>query len=301
MVSSTQAEDIITFTESPSGLNQRLFPVQRFLLKIMEKMPLDNTVKNIPINNKFNTEVLYNFTEKEYYDYLLDSGRISCPYEDYLNEEQTTFQLVMGRRGTKTTTIAIFVCYKIYQLLLHPHPQLMFNILENSPMNITMVALGQDNADKLFSKFYKLMCDSKFFAPYLLEPATSNVLKIWTQYDKDRLPGGRPVPHSNSITISSSPNTPGVRGDDNIFCIMDELAHYNLSANSTRERPLDELIYNALVPSTSGFTLKGTNKLWGKTFIFSSPNGKKGLFYQEYLNAFQYGADSASLCVQAPT
>jgi len=296
-----RAEDIITFVESPSGLNQKLYPVQRFILKVLEKEPLDDTRKDVLVNNKFNTGVEFEFTEKGYYDYLLEHGRVSCPYEDYVNSEQTSFQLVMGRRGAKTTTIAVFVCYKLYQILLHPHPQLMFNIMENSPLNITMVALGKDNADKLFSKFYKLMCDSRFFKPYMLEPATGSTLKLWTQHDIEKLNGEPPTAHSNSITISSSPNTPGVRGDDNLFCIMDELAHYNNSPNSTREQPLDELIYNALVPSTSAFTLKGTNKLFGKTFIFSSPNGKKGLFYKEYLNAFEYGAESMSWCMQAPT
>ena len=177
----------------------------------------------------------------------------------------------------------------------------MFNIMENSPINITMVALGKDNADKLFSKFYKLICDSKFFKPYLLEPATGSVLKIWTQNDIMKLDGNPPTAHSNSITISSSPNTPGVRGDDNIFVIMDELAHYNISQNSTRDKPLDELIYNALVPSISAFTLKGTTKLFGRAFMFSSPNGKKGKFYKEYLDNFEYGAESGSLCIKAPT
>ena len=296
-----RAEDIITFVQSPSGLNQKLYPVQRFILKVLEKEPLNDTVRDVIINDKFNTHIEHEFTEKEYYDYLLEHGRISCPYEEYINTEQTSFQLVMGRRGTKTTTIAIYVCYKLYQILLHPHPQLMFNIMENSPINITMVALGKENADKLFSKFYKLMCDSRFFKPYLLEPATNSTLRIWTQHDIEKLNGQPPTANSNSITISSSPNTPGVRGDDNIFCIMDELAHYNNSPNSTREQPLDELIYNALVPSTSAFTLKGTNKLFGKTFIFSSPNGKKGLFFKEYQNAFEYGAESASWCMQAPS
>ena len=300
-VSQKSASDIITFTESPSGLNQKLYPVQRFILKILEKEPLDEVHKNVVINNKFNSDVEHVFTEKEYYDYLLENGRISCPYEDYVKTEQTSFQLVMGRRGTKTTTIAIYVCYKLYQILLHPHPQLMFNIMENSPINITMVALGKENADKLFSKFYKLICDSRFFKPYLLEPATGSVLKIWTQNDIEKLNGNPPTAHSNSITISSSPNTPGVRGDDNIFVIMDELAHYNISANSTREQPLDELIYNALVPSISAFTLKGTTQLFGRAFMFSSPNGKKGKFYKEYSDAFEYGAESGSLCIQAPT
>lgn len=300
-ISSFKEQDIISFTENPSGLNIKLYPAQRFMLKLFEKMPLDDTEHNIPVYDKFLTTQLHLFTEKEYYEFLLNENRVSLPYEEYCNSMQTQFQLVMGRRGTKTTTIAIFVCYKLYQLLLHKQPQLMFNILENNPMNITMVSLGQDNANKLFGKFNDIISNSKFFKPYLLEEATGNSLKIWTQNDIEKLQGRRPGTHSNSITVTASPNSPGVRGDDNIFVIMDELAHFMSSPNSIKDKQEDAAIYSALTPSVAAFTLKGTTIPYGKTFIFSSPNGKRGKFYEEYVKAYELGTESGNFVMVAPT
>jgi hypothetical protein len=63
---------------------------------------------------------------------------------------------------------------------------------------------------------------------------------------------------------------------------------------------MDNLIFEALTPSVSGF--KNPNGTpFGKTLILSSPNGKKGMFFSEYDSAFRLGVDSGTLALQAPT
>lgn len=293
--------NVVDFAEDDHGLRIKLFPTQRFFLKLFDKLPLENKVKSIEIKDKFNKKVLNKLTETEYYQYLFDEGRISLPYDTYFNTEFIQFMLAMGRRGTKSTTICIWVAHKLYQLLNIYKPQDYFNIISSDNMNITMTALGQENANKLFGKFYGIIKNSAFFRPYILEKPASNHLRLWTQYDLDHIKSKtNPGSHSNSMNIFSLPNTPSVRGDNNIYAIMDEFAHFMTAARSSREKPMDNLIFEALTPSVSGFkNPDGTP--YGKTVILSSPNGKKGMFFSEYDSAFRLGVDSGILALRAPT
>ena len=98
--------DIITFATCAQGLNQKLFPSQRFLLKLLKHIPLDDTVRDIQIRDKFNKKVLATFTEREFYEYLRNDGRLSLSYEDYMStNEIIQINLVMGRRASKSTVI----------------------------------------------------------------------------------------------------------------------------------------------------------------------------------------------------
>jgi hypothetical protein len=42
-----QTVDIVSFAEAQWGLNIKLFPVQKFILKTFYGLPLDNNEKNI--------------------------------------------------------------------------------------------------------------------------------------------------------------------------------------------------------------------------------------------------------------
>lgn len=293
--------NVLEFAEDSQGLRVKLFPTQRFFLKLFDKISLDNKIKTIEIKDRFNKKVLNKLTEVDYYQYLFDEGRISLSYDDYYNSEFIQFMLSMGRRGTKSTTICIWVAHKLYKLLNIYHPQEYFEIISSDSMNITMTALGQDNANKLFKKFYGIIKNSSFFKPYILEKPSTNHLKIWTQYDLDHIKSKiNPGAHSNSIDIFSLPNTPGVRGDNNIYVIMDEFAHFMNATKSTRDKPMDVLIFEALTPSVAGFKNKDDSP-FGRTLILSSPNGKKGMFYSEYDSAFKLGVESGILALRAPT
>lgn len=290
------------FAKSRQGLNIEIFPTQAFALKVMEQVELDSKTKTIRVMDKFNETELYHLTERQYYEYLYEDGRVSCPYEDTFSPLVIEYILDIGRRGTKTTTIAIWTATKIAQVLTHYHPQEYFEILPLDPMNVTLTSLGEKNAIKLFSKFYGIIKHSPYFRPFLREPPSASSLKIWTKYDLDQLSqtkSGKST-RTNSIEISSSANTPGVRGDNNFITISDELAHYNVSANSTRDTPLDEAIYEALTPSVSGFkNPDGTP--FGKNLIISSPNREAGKFYELVKDSREYGVKSGAISIEAPT
>jgi hypothetical protein len=293
--------DVIDFSKDPRGLNISLLPPQKFILKLFDKIPLNDKEKIIEIKDQFARKVLRTLTEREYYEFLMDEDRISIPYEDYYASEWIQYILTMGRRGSKSTTVCLWVAHKLYKLLNIYRPQEYFGIIPSDSMCVTLVALGQNNANKLFKKMYGIIKNAAFFKPFLLEKPSSNHLRIWTQYDLDNIKSkSSPGAHSNSIDIFAMPNSPGVRGDNNMFAIMEEFAHYLSPIKSSVEKSLDESIYEAMTPSVSGFK-NSDGTPFGKTIILSSPNGERGKFFKEFDSSFKLGVSSSSLALRAPT
>jgi hypothetical protein len=293
--------NVIEFSEDLRGSNISLLPSQKFILKLFDKIPLNDKEKTIEIKDQFARKILRTLTEREYYEFLIDENRISISYDNYYNSEWIQYILAMGRRGSKSTTICLWVAHKLYKLLNIYRPQEYFNIISSDSMCVTLVALGQNNANKLFKKMYGIIKNTAFFKPFLLEKPSSNHLRIWTQYDLDNIKSkSSPGAHSNSMDIFAMPNSPGVRGDNNMFAIMEEFAHYISPIKSSIEKSLDESIYEAMTPSVSGFkNPDGTP--FGKTIILSSPNGEKGKFFKEFDSSFKLGISSSSLALRAPT
>lgn len=295
---------IAEFVTSPSGLNQKIFSSQRFYLKVFEKEDLDDTVSDIDIRDKFNDKLLYKLTEKGYYDYLRNEGRFSLPYDVYQAAEITQLILFMGRRASKSTMVGMWVATKLAQLLMHDRPQDFFGIVASDKMNISLTALGEDNAGKLFAKLASLIRSGPYFKPYLLEPPATLGMKIWTRNDLDTMRERKiktDDAHTNSINITAQANSPGVRGENNIFCVLEEFAHFNQSKSAQKgEKQLDERIYEALYPSVSGFK-SPDGKPYGKALIITSPNGQQGKAYFEFDNAFVNGTESYTLAMAAPT
>lgn len=296
---------IIDFVTSPTGLKAEIFPAQRFFLKVFEKEPLDDTLRDIAIRDRFNETTLYTLTEHGYYDYLRSEGRFSLDYDAYLANQTVQIILNMGRRASKSTMIGMWVATKLAQLLVHDQPQLYFKILPTDSMNVSLTALGEVNAMKLFDKLASLIKGAPYFQPYLLEPASVSSMKVWTRHDiatmRTKLAKASDA-HTNSITITAQSNSPGVRGDNNLFTILEEFAHFNQAqAKKGRdEKQLDEMIYEALSPSVSGFR-SPDGMPFGKTLIITSPNGKHGKSYVEYASAFALGVESYTLAMTAPT
>lgn len=296
---------IIEFVTGSQGLGiTSLFPAQRFMLKVFEKEELDNKICDVEVRDQFNETVLYTLTEYQFYEYLRSEGRFSLDYDQYCASPITQIMLSMGRRASKSTVIGLWVSYKLYQILCHDHPQLFFNILPNDQMNVTLTALGEDNAQKLLGKLSGILRGAPFFQPFMLEPPTSSALKLWTAHDiatmrEKQIKIGASA-QTNSITINAQANSPGVRGENNIFVILEEFAHFNTAKGSSRDKPLDAALHESLVPSVAGFKTPD-GQPFGKALIISSPNGKRGKFYEELDAAYRLGTDSYTLAIQAPT
>ena len=112
--------NVIEYVESSWGVGMRLYPVQRFIVKLYYHIPLDDREKTINISDMFNQEIVYRFTEKEYLKYLFDEGRCNIEEQDHDRRELV---LAIGRRGGKTMLSSLFASYEIYRLLNLENPQ----------------------------------------------------------------------------------------------------------------------------------------------------------------------------------
>lgn len=89
---------VLDYIESDWGLGVRLYPVQRFIVKLYYHLPLNDRDKTIQITDMFNTRVLYNFTETEYLAFLYNEGRCNIGEQDH---ERRELLLAIGRRAGK--------------------------------------------------------------------------------------------------------------------------------------------------------------------------------------------------------
>ena len=95
----SEVVDIITFVEAPWGLNIKLLPVQKFILRCYYGMPLDNTNRYLNIPDIINERILYQFTEKEFLKWLYEEGRCNTDITEGKNFHELV--MVIGRRGSK--------------------------------------------------------------------------------------------------------------------------------------------------------------------------------------------------------
>lgn len=95
--------DIITFIEAEWGLQMKLFPIQKIILKAHYGIPLDDNPNNKFSVTDFRRENEQWFTEKEYLEYLYDDGRSNIR-EVKEGEERRNMILSIGRRSGKCVT-----------------------------------------------------------------------------------------------------------------------------------------------------------------------------------------------------
>src|SRR5271163_4930747 len=128
---------VLEYIESSWGLSMRLYPAQRFIVKLYYNLPLDDRTPSIPITDMFNTTVLRTLTEKDYLKYLYDEGRCNISVQDH---ERRELVLAIGRRGGKTTLSGIFASYEVYRLLNLYNPQEYYGLPNGNRIQIISVA-----------------------------------------------------------------------------------------------------------------------------------------------------------------
>lgn len=94
---------VLDYIEQPWGLAMRLYPAQKFLVKLYYSLPLDDKLAADPhdrirITDMFNTKTLYEFSETEYLSYLFNEGRCNIGVQDHDRRELI---LSIGRRSGK--------------------------------------------------------------------------------------------------------------------------------------------------------------------------------------------------------
>ena len=125
--------DVLTFAESPAFLGIDLFPIQRFILKLIYNIPLsDITDRPIILKDRTGEKIIATFThEQDFMDFLYERGMISTNDPSKLGNVFEVF-LAIGRRGTKTVLISIVGVYELYKLLRKDNVHRYLRIIEKS-------------------------------------------------------------------------------------------------------------------------------------------------------------------------
>ncbi len=304
--------DILEYIEASWGLAMRLYPAQRFLVKLYYNLPLNDRDKTIPISDMFNTTTLFNFTEKEYLHYLYEEGRCNIGEQDH---ERRELVLAIGRRAGKTTLSGVFASYEVYRLLNLHNPQEYYGLPNGNRIQIISVATDKDQAGLLFNEVTTHLAKCDYFKPFIANN-TQSLINFRTPYDIDkygptaRNDNGKFVSFHGKATLRvtfKSCIAKGLRGAGNIIVILDEVAHFQDKGQSSAEE-----IYNAVTPSTAAFSPKDQATgmpIYGpqtdteaRVILISSPLNRTGKFFELFHLAMSRQPGSENLlAVQAPT
>lgn len=305
-IGSTKLKDeaernIIEFSEAPWGLGlgttpgmPPLFPAQKFIFKCYYNILLSKDEHNIIIMDKFNEKERYRFTEVEYLNFLFNEGRINIKeITGDPDDSRPNLLLVIGRRGLKTSSIAILVSFETYKLLKKVSPHEYYGIMPDDEIRVSCVATNQEQAGELFRRISGHLERSEYFKKYRQKP-TLTYMQLSTQRDIESYGFG----NRSSIRIVASPCTGrGLRSHNNIICVLDEMAHFFESDTATDKS--DRAVYEAVTPSVAKFT-SPEGELQGRVICISSPNDRSGKFFELYQRSMEADCDDL-LMVQAPT
>ena len=274
--SNSSMVDIITFIEAQWGLNQRLYPVQKFVLKSFYGMELDGNDKTISLADDTNSKIIGRFTEQEFMKYLIETGRTNL--KEYVpGKKRRELILNIGRRGTKSSMTSFISSYELYRLCKMVNPQRYFGLPNGSEIGICTTAPSKDAAKTLFGTIrnYCLSCN------YLKDRIVNKSEEFFTlATDYDRENGLDP----SIRLICGGAASDNIRGHSNIVVIMDEAAYFKDTGENSGED-----LYRALAPSILSFIHEddnGNQNGEGKVVLISSPMGKSGLFYKQYMDSF---------------
>jgi len=276
-----EVADIITFVESRWGLNMRLYPVQRIILKAHYGLPLDDNPWGLDLSQpvpkdhpQYDEITSTKGSEKGFYkwrvrisDWKKENWRVMseadyirmCFAEGRCNideveegHERREMVLAIGRRSGKTQIAAMISAYETYKLIKKGDPQKYYGLPVGEPIGMISLATDKKQAGILYSKVSGYYKECQFFTPYTANN-TMSYARFQTPKDIERYGRYADDEKANAtITVAFAPcRAKGQRGPGNIVIILDELAHFNDAGQSDAKE-----VYDAVTPSISAFSPK---------------------------------------------
>ncbi len=289
--------NIVEFIEKFKLMPDGLFPAQRFIVKLYYNIPLDDTVKDIKITDRYGETVTAEMTEVEYLQYLYDHKRCNIREQD--GRERRELILILGRRSGKSALSAIFAAYELYKLLKRGHPQAYYGMPAGSEIRILDIANDKEQASIVYNDIQGHIQAVDYFKNSKAHD-TQTFLKFRTENDLKKFgPEGKAT---ITATFKSS-IAKGLRGRGIILAILDEIAFFVDNGKSSAER-----VYKAIKPSIAQFarkdkkTRRAIGDTEGRIILISSPDAREGFLYKQYQMSLTNGSESRNmLMIQAPT
>lgn len=306
IVGNTTINSVIDFSQSYRGLDIRLYPAQKVILKMMWQEPLSDDINHnmIQIPDDFNEHVLFEFSEVEWIDYLYENKKCNfsaAMYEEHRKAGKRFGEVVLpvGRRGSKTVLIvssAGYLVYNIYEKLDKDFFK-YFNLIKTNPLYITFVSNNKTNSSKPYAMMRTFLNGSDFLSKYIYFDSDHKMILL-SPIGYNMLQEGTYVEGEYQLIITHSVPSGQLRGDTNIFVSLDEFCFLRDSNSTTKSKYLDEELYDATVPSTTTLIDPKTGNSWGIAAILSSVNGKGNHMYKLYTSSF---GDSNTLMFHLPS
>ena len=273
-LSSGQTVDIVTFAQAKWGLNFRLFPTQKFLLKAFYGMELNDTEENIIVPDDMNIKEIGRFTEKGFMDFLIQTKRTNI--KEYIpGQRRRELILCCGRRSSKSVLASIISNFETYRLIKMGNPQDYFGFPSGQQIAVTTVATTEEQASTLFDMM-KARCANCSYLKDRVVNKTQTYFNLMT--DEDEIKQADP----SILMLCGGAGAQSLRGKNNLIVMFDEAAFFAQSGRLSGDE-----IYQALTPSIASFTRAGQKSGGqGRIIMLSSPYAKSGLFYQKYLESF---------------
>ena len=255
-----------------------LYPVQRFVLKLIYGLPLEDQKLSIRIpktwrnvgSTKPNSH--YEFTEQEYLEYLYDQGR--CNINEITVSPRKVF-LCTGRRDGKTTLSSLLLLEELRRILTHPNPQNHYHLPFASSISIKALSPNRQLCRHLSDLFRHLIHTFELHRQGEIgqDQAAFKTLQ-------NRLNGQR---ETINVTFDCSYST---SFGTTFSSIVDEV-------NFNRDEYVFRNHYNNVSPNIEAL---GD----GKFVVLTTPSAKEGFFYNKF-TSFMERSNPTELAIQIPT
>lgn len=275
--------DILTYVSASWGLNEKPYPIQRFILKLIYGLPLDEGKPTIELWDRFRERIERTYNEVEFLNYLYTDGRTNLSLEEHkkrwdpirkLGSKFSTIVFRLGRRGTKTTLSQWITGYEVYRLLKMKSPQGYYGFRDVQPIRITLVATGKEQAQELLSPARAAIQKSPYLRRYVESDAQNKIGLTTEAARRAGLKGS-----AAGISIQASPcSAKSLRGPANILALLEEYGAFFWELQGSNKS--DKAIWTALEPSTSDFKDPVTHKVDGMVLIISTPLSKSSHMYK---------------------
>ena len=259
--------------------------------KVTVQEPFEDSIEvgqevffDIPIPDKFREELMGVFTEIEFFEFLrkptFDSvePRISITLESYNRrclEKKTFSQVILriGRRGTKTTITQWLVAYFMYRLMRLGNPQSHYQMRQDQPISVTLIATSEDQAISLLAPARSAIKRSPYLARFVTGDRDA-AIELNTPHNVEVGLG----PESG-IKITAAPcSAKAARGPANFAVLLEEFGLFYSTITDSNNS--DRAIYEAVAPSLSDLQNPHTGEPAGTLFIVSTPLSDVSYMYE---------------------